>query len=319
MTTFDVDRFRSRRSDLKSAGLALSHLGFVYAPVYLAAVVGPHPIALLLWFWFGVTQNGIINLLHESAHGLSFKSQAVARFVGRWLLAPLVLTDLDEYRERHWQHHRRLGKPDDPKLAYHEDIHGKRLLWFFLRCITMFEGVRLLQSSKRESAPAAKSGARFAALGRIALVQLVFLASLALTALLSHGATSTAVLSVLLAYGFVYGHGLGGLTVFMAGLRAIAEHQIGPDVRSTEGDAALRNFHCGPVSHLAFGAYGFAEHATHHLEPSIPHYNLAAATDALGAEEPLLQRRSSYVSTLLLLWTQSRAPHVATDATMRPD
>jgi fatty acid desaturase len=287
--------------------------------VYLAAVIGPHPVALLLWFWFGVTQNGIINLLHESAHGLSFRNQAVARFVGRWLLAPLVLTDLDEYRERHWQHHRRLGKPDDPKLAYHENIHGKRLVWFFLRCITMFEGVRLLQSSKRESAPAAKPGAKFAALGRIAVAQLVFLASIALTALLSHEAMSTAALSVLLAYGFVYGHGLGGLTVFMAGLRAIAEHQIGPDGRSTQGNAALRNFHCGLASRLVFGAYGFAEHATHHLEPSIPHYNLPAATDALGAEEPLFQRRSGYVSTLFLLWTQSPASLVATGATMPPD
>lgn len=319
MTTTDVNRFRVRRSDGKSALLAICHLGFVYAPVYLAAVVGPHPIVLSFWLWFGVTQNGIINLLHESAHGLTFKNQGLARWLGRWLLAPLVLSDLDDYRERHFQHHRLLGSADDPKLVYRENIRGWRVVWFFLRCVSMVEGVRLLQNGKQDRAAPAKANGRLAAFARIALVQSLFLASIGLTAALVHREPWPALLSVLIAYGFVYGHGLGGLTVFMAGLRAIAEHQIGSDARATQGDAALRNFHCNPLSRLVFGAYGFAEHATHHLEPSIPHYNLPAATDAFGSEDPKLQRRGSYVSTLVSLWARTPATLITTDAAMRPE
>lgn len=320
MNVLDVEQYRARRSDVASAFFAFLHFGFVYTPVYLAAWIGPHPAVLLLWLWFGVMQNGIINLLHESAHGLSFASQARSRFLGRWVLGPLVLADFDVYRERHWQHHRRLGQSDDPKVVYHEDIRGKRLFWLFLRCISMVEGVRLLKSGGKGSTPRAKADV-LAGLARVALVHSIFLATLSLTALLSHrGDLLLAALSVVIAYGFVYGHGLGGLTVFMAALRAIAEHQIGPEGSATEGTAAMRNFHCNFVSRLVFGAYGFAEHATHHLEPSIPHYNLPAATDALGRTEPVFQRRSSYTSTLRVLWAaEDGAPTVASDTALRPE
>lgn len=318
MTTLDASLYRTRRSDLTSAGLALAHFALVFAPVYLAAAVGPHPVVLLLWLWFGTTQNGIINLLHESAHGLTFKSQALSRFLGRWVLGPLVLADFDDYRERHWQHHRRLGMPDDPKLGYHQDIRGPQLLSFFVRCMLMVEGVRLLRNGAPTKTPRPKL-ALLAALGRIALVQLVLLVSIALVAALTAPTLLAALLAVVVAYGFVYAHALGALTVFMAGLRAIAEHQLASDAPAARGAAALRNFHCTGLSRLVFGAYGFAEHATHHLEPSIPHYNLPAATDALATRQPIYARRSTYVRTLRLLWSEGRTPLVAADGAVRSD
>ena len=312
MSDFDAQPFLGRRSDSKSAALALAHFGLVFAPVYLAAVVGLHPLLLLFWLWFGVTQNGVINLLHESAHGLTFKSQSLSRFVGSWVLGPLVLADFDDYRDRHFQHHRRLGMSDDPKLSYHQEIKGWQLFAFFVRCMLMLEGIRLLKAGS-----AAKAGKPrvngLARLVRVALVQLLLLGSIVVVALLSADTLFEAFIGTVCAYGFVYGHGLGALTVFMAGLRAIAEHQHGSDAPAVQGVAALRNFNCGPLSRLAFGAYGFAEHATHHLEPAIPHYNLPAATDALSAARPIYSRRSSYLGMLCKLWSEGREP-VAVEA-----
>ena len=86
------------------------------------------------------------------------------------------------------------------------------------------------------------------------------------------------------AYTRVHLYGSHPSMVFAATLRAIAEHQLEPGQHFETGRAALRNFQCGPISWLIFGAYGFAEHATHHREPGLPYYHLPMATAQLAAE-----------------------------------
>jgi fatty acid desaturase len=105
----------------------------------------------------------------------------------------------------------------------------------------------------------------------------------------------------------VYLYGLMSLTVFMASLRAVAEHQHYADDSSTQcGYAALRNFSCNPVSRYLMGAYGFGEHYTHHRVPSIPYYWLKIATQTLARDDASFLPRHGYFSVLATIVTGRR-------------
>jgi fatty acid desaturase len=101
-----------------------------------------------------------------------------------------------------------------------------------------------------------------------------------------------------LVYGGIYVYGLGSLTVFAATLRAVAEHQLEAKQVPSPKRGTLRNFKCGPISRLIFGAYGFAEHGTHHVEPSIPYYHLPAATEEMSMDAPELVPDHYYLKEL---------------------
>lgn len=104
-----------------------------------------------------------------------------------------------------------------------------------------------------------------------------------------------------MAYGVVYLYGLGSLTVCMTTLRGIAEHRRAAGDRRTEGHAALRNFTHGPLDRLFFGAYGFADHATHHAYPAVPCYLLPALTRTLAAADPALAPVGGHIAALTRL------------------
>jgi fatty acid desaturase len=302
----------AKRSDAVSAIVVAAHLALVLAPIYLAASLGFGWWLLPCWLWFGLTMNGLLNLMHETAHFHVFRARAANDLLGRWILGPLSLADFDAYRQRHWDHHRRLGQPDDPKLTYHTDIHGPRLAALALRCLTLVEAARKFRHQTH--APDDDEPAPGNSLGwivRVLIVHALFAASILAAAWLGHpGEAFRALLAAALAYAFVYIYGLAGLTVFAASLRAIAEHQIGPDGSSHVGAAALRNFSCNPFTRLVLGAYGFGEHATHHQQPAIPYYRLQSATAELAAKDPALAPFYGYWSTLRVL-SRPSAPTAA--------
>lgn len=287
-----------RRSDAVSAAGAFVHVAFVYLPVFLAAAVGPSPILVLFWLWFGLGKNGLINLMHECAHRLAFRRAWANELLGCYVLAPLVITDFESYRERHWEHHRHLGTARDGKVVYRSDIRGTRIMGLVVRCMLGVEAIRRL--TERPPDTSGEVGAKHATLSpRLVVAQLVLVSSLAVVAFLAHPDPRSAMLALGLAYGGVYGYGLSSVTVLAAALRAIAEHQIGRDAYKLEGEAALRNLSCNSLTRLLFGAYGFAEHATHHLQPGIPHYRLREVTARLAESEPSLLPKRGYLGTLL--------------------
>ena len=94
-----VDYF-AKRSDVISIAVVGSHLLAVLSPIYLVAALGPAwhtPILLLI---FGLSMNGVLNLMHECAHILVFKRRDWSDVLGRWIVGPLVFADFDGYRER---------------------------------------------------------------------------------------------------------------------------------------------------------------------------------------------------------------------------
>lgn len=287
-----------RRSDAASAAVVAVQIAASFAPVFAAAALPPGFATLVCWLVAGCALNSVTNLLHEASHGLVFRDGARSQALGRWVLGPLLLADLDGYTQRHWEHHRWLGEPADPKLAYRVPFRGGAFATLGLRCLAGVEAM----SKLRVQAPAAGKGRTSRAwLARAALVQaLLFAALWSVASATGSGDASYALFRAGVAWGVVYLYGLVSVTVLLATLRAIAEHQ--PDARGGDGtrhgDAVLRNFRCNALTRVLFGAYGFGEHFTHHRYPQVPYYRLLGLTARLAAQEDALAPRAGYVGTL---------------------
>jgi fatty acid desaturase len=292
-----------KRADWKSWLVACGHVALVLAPVYIAANSGWHWWWILAWAWCGILMNGLLNLMHECAHLHTFRKRELSDFWGRWILGPLALADFDAYRRRHWEHHRHLGVTGDTKDAYLIDISRGRMFGMLLRCLVFLEALGKVKLQMGSGATKQAGRAHRAWAARTMIMQGVFFGTILLAAegLGRRAFWPDAAVIAVGAYGGIYLYGLATLTVFMANLRAIAEHQLESGECSEHGRAALRNFRCGRISRLVFGAYGFAEHGTHHLEPGIPYYHLPSSTLELAREDANLLPTRGYVDELLLL------------------
>jgi len=309
-----------KRSDGVSLGIAACHIAFVLTPIYLATAVQSVPLLICLWLWFGVSMNGLLNLMHECAHYHVFNARRGSDLLGRWILAPLMMTDFDGYRALHWAHHRDLGGADDPKYSYSVDVRRWRLALFIASCLVGIEAFRkfFYQQQYREGMVGSRS---WRWIQRGVVVHGVFFISLVGTALwMGASDTQVALTRALVAYASVYLYGLMALTLLFATLRAISEHQAGPDGPITAGRAALRNLKCGPLGRMIFGSYGFAEHATHHWEPAIPYYHLQTATDALAVRDTHFAPCRGYWVTLTaqVLRLSSPPPRIAREHRAHP-
>lgn len=230
--------------------------------------------------------NGIINMMHECAHYHIFQKRNVNTFLGQWVLGPLFFTNFDSFRDRHWDHHRFLGSEKDTKDAYLVNIRGWRVFVYFLTCLTGFEALKkFLHQVKKPAEGVPAEGAAKGGMGwviRLGVFQFLLAASFLGCAYLFHRDPKWALIVAMYAYAMNYLYSIMSVTIFVATLRAIAEHQITAANVLVEGRASLRNFNCTAFSRLVFGSYGFGEHLTHHEHPAIPYYHLQDATVQLS-------------------------------------
>lgn len=107
----------STRSDLMGAWLVLHAWGLIAAAM-AAFAIWPNPLTFILAVMvIGGRQLGLAILMHDAAHGLLFRTRRWNEFVGRWLCAWPVFTDLHLYRPYHLKHHRFTQQADDPDLV----------------------------------------------------------------------------------------------------------------------------------------------------------------------------------------------------------
>lgn len=298
-TLIRVQSLSRKRSDIVSGVIITLHLLIVLSPLYIAAILPLGFHLILAWLFFGLSMNGILNLMHECCHNLVFQRSKNSELLGKYI-GLLAFADFDSYRHRHWQHHHHLGQPGDTKDAYLIDIRGKNIFIFLLKCLSMQEAVRKFCNqlkSKKATTESQASSFFF----NLVTFQVIFFISLVLA---SWPIQSNLILSLFkasLIYIFVYLYGLMSLTVFTATLRAIAEHQISMNPSKKQGFAALRNFKCNAVTRFLMGAYGFGDHYTHHQFPTIPYYNLPTATIELEKSDSTYKPTGGYLSTLYQL------------------
>ncbi len=293
---------REKRSDLISLLVVFAHTGFVVAPLFVVAATGLTWWIVLLWLWFGASMNGLLNLMHECSHYHVFKAKLGSDLLGHWILGPLSLTDFDDYRKRHWDHHRNLGADDDPKYAYRVDLRGVRFALVLVKCLLGVEALRkFVFQLKNKSSTSIDGGVKSYRWLLRAFLFHVALASVLFVVAQYHNPWMGSVEvggRVAMTIG-VYAYGLSSLTVFFATLRAIAEHQIDSSKAAYRGQAALRNFTCSIPTWLLMGAYGFSDHATHHERPAIPYYRLGEVTRELSIGDRSFEPVYSYPATLV--------------------
>lgn len=288
----------TKRSDAVSLTVVIGHLLVVLSPVYAAAALGPAWHTPVWWLLLGLSMNGVLNLMHECAHLHVFKDRKWSEALGKRVVAPLVFADFEEYRRRHWDHHKFIGQNGETKDTYLIDIRGTGLLKAFARCALMSEAARKFLKQTAGRVDRSHAGRRW--LLDVLIVQVGFSVSLLLSARAFNveKGWATAAYYATSAYAVVYLYGLMSLTVFMASLRAIAEHQQYDEASARVGYAALRNFTCNPLSRFLMGAYGFGEHYTHHRAPAIPYYRLRAATAEMAQQDPSLRPGKDYFRVL---------------------
>ena len=297
-----LKQYYKRRPDSVSGSLVAVHLAFVLAPVYLAVCSPLGWYTLTYLFWFGLTAHGLTNLLHETAHRLVFKNREANDVFGKWFIGPLLMAEFESYRQRHFQHHRRVGEDDDSKTSYLTTIEGSNLLSLFFSCLFLVKAFELAKKQVGSTDGERAQTKGLAKMLPILVFQGLFSGSLLMVSLLwNQGPSLHALLHAVAIYFGVYLYGLMFLVVFMATLRAIAEHQEAELGGEHVGHADLRNLKATPLSRLLFGAYGFAEHASHHMWPAIPAYHLEAATREAEIENPQLTPRYGYLEILSLL------------------
>jgi fatty acid desaturase len=298
--------YLAKRSDWVSGFLVALHLSFALTPVLLAARLGPSPILILLCLWSGASLHGLLNLMHEAAHGHVFQGRRASFGLGQWALAPLVVTDFNAYRKRHWQHHRELGTENDTKFTYKMNLSYGALMWFGFKCLFLLEALgkfRHVSAVDRDEAVVPKSGSKIPRwLLRGAGVHLLIGLFAVAVAAQMHGPDFAAVMrNAALAYGFVFLYGLAAVTSFFTAIRSVAEHRPGLENDIPAGDAAMRNLKSNRVSRLILSGYGFAEHATHHERPNVPAYHLPKLTRELALEDSRFTARRGYLETCWLL------------------
>jgi fatty acid desaturase len=115
LTREEIQALR-RMNDWRSWTSLLTNWGLVCAAFGLVAY-RPNPLTVLFALAvIGTRQLGLSLLMHEAAHRTLFKNRTLNDFVGNWLCAYPVWSDLRPYRRYHLQHHAKNWTTEDPDL-----------------------------------------------------------------------------------------------------------------------------------------------------------------------------------------------------------
>lgn len=257
-----------RLEDRHSWTSLLVNWGLVFASMAMVAA-WTNPVTILLaLFVIGGRQLGLSILMHEASHRTLLRDRALNDWVGNWLAAYPVWTDLEPYRPYHLKHHARTWTKDDPDLdlASPFPITRKSLRRKIWRDLSGQTGLKRLRATlyRDLSMSAGKSGRQGQSAAR-ALRGVV---------------VSNALLFVLLAavgHPALYLLWIGAwLTTYSLAMRirAIAEHSMPRD--PADPFQHSRTTLASWWERLLLAPNRVNYHLEHHLLMTVPHYKLPA-------------------------------------------
>jgi fatty acid desaturase len=116
LTADEIKALREMR-DWRSWLSIAANWGLVAAAFALVALF-PNPLSIVLaLFVIGGRQLGFAVLMHEAAHRTLLRDRRLNDWVGNWLCAYPIWSDLYPYRPYHLQHHAKTGTAEDPDLV----------------------------------------------------------------------------------------------------------------------------------------------------------------------------------------------------------
>jgi fatty acid desaturase len=228
----------------------------------------PNPLTVLVaLFVIGARQLGLAVLMHEAAHRTLFKDRRVNDWVGNWLCAFPIWSDLRPYRPYHLQHHAKTWTTEDPDLGLADPFpitraSLRRKIW---RDLSGQTGWKRFRATLRRDLGRSR--------GR---VQRNFDAGL--EALYGVVITNAVLLGLLVLFGHPALYLLwvaAWLTTYslVMRIRSIAEHAMILDPATDLGNT--RTTLASWWERLLIAPNYVNYHLEHHLLMTVPHYNLA--------------------------------------------
>ena len=258
----DLLAMRDRRSWL-SVGLDWALIAGSFALV----ARWPNPLTILVaLFVIGARQLGLAVLMHEAAHRSLFKNRQLNDFVGNWICAFPIWSDLRPYRPYHLQHHAKNWTDEDPDivLANPFPITRASLLRKVWRDLSGQTGWKRFKATVRRDLGRSRGrvkrnfDAGWEAFGGVLATNGILFAILAAT---GHPAL----------YLLWIGAWLTTYSLVMR-IRSIAEHAMIPDPADELNNTRTTIARWWERLLIAPNCVNF--HLEHHLLPTVPHYNL---------------------------------------------
>ncbi len=303
-------------SNWRSVPALVVTFGLVAGAFALVALAPGILTVVLATIILGGRQLAMGVLGHDAAHRTLFKSRRINDFVGQWLLARPIWSDMYQYRAVHLRHHVAAGTLADPDLPLVVPYPMARSMFLgrvardllgvtaiFRVAATILIDLRLVEFSVvgtlrsvpqdgRSSADLLLCAAR--TIGQVALVHAVMFAVLAM---LGHP----------LVY-LVWWLAWGTTMQLFARLRGILEHACTPDVEHPLKQSRSTG---APIwATLTFTPHNINCHVEHHLLMTVPFFRLPRL-------QRLLRERGLYdqvcydanpISALLLMTNPAVAP-----------
>lgn len=258
----ELTALRDWRSWL-SIGIDWALVGAAFAVV----AAWPNPLTVVLaLFVIGARQLGLAVLMHEAAHRTLLRSRRLNDWVGNWLCAYPVWSDIAPYRPYHLQHHAKTWTADDPDLGLANPFPITRAslgrkVWRDLNGQT---GWKRLRATVRRDLGLSRGRARRnfdAGLGALHGVLITNGVLLGLLTLAGHP----------LLYLLWVGAWLTTYSLAMR-IRSIAEHAMVPDPADDLQNTRTTLAHWWERLLVAPNRVNF--HLEHHLHMGVPHYSL---------------------------------------------
>ena len=285
----------AQRSDLWGAWLTF-HVWFVVIAAMIVFIIWSNVVTFILAFLLiGSRQHGMAILMHDTAHGILFKTKALNEFVGQYLLGAPYGGDLESYRKYHLKHHRFTQSELDPDLPLSKKypVSKASLRRKLLRDISGLTYFRLqlatLRMKKGEASDIEGSDAFQKTSPWPYLITNVIIFTI--LALLGH-------------WWIYFVLWLAPLwTWFFAVLRLrnITEHAI-----TTYDENPLthaRTTHTNIFEKIFFGPYWVNYHVEHHAYMFVPCYRLKALHKAMTNHHDKMEIKTGYLSVIKLATT----------------
>ena len=239
----------------------------VIGAAFALVAVWPNPLTVLVaLFAIGARQLGLAVLMHEAAHRTLLKNRRWNDWVGNWICAYPVWSDLRPYRPYHLQHHAKTWTAEDPDLPLATPFpitrsSLRRKIW---RDLSGQTGWKRLRATLRRDLGRSQGRVRrnfdagIEALGGVVLTNVVLLGVLTLV---GHPAL----------YLLWVGAWLTTYSLVMR-IRSIAEHGMVPDPGDDLGNTRTTLARLWERFFIAPNRVNY--HLEHHLLMTVPHYNL---------------------------------------------